>query len=420
MKRRISNHSFFLLNIAAYVTLIMVAFLVLREMTAGADRWLATGLFILFGILQAFYPRLEHHPRYVHLYLAAQTAVILTIYNLEPSASLDIHTLFFVLSAEAMLFLPALTGMLWIVALTVLTFVGALDIIGWTKAISLLPSLGGYAFFGTFGAALRQANEARQASDRLLGELQVAHQQLQAYAFQAQQLAVADERNRLAREMHDSLGHSLTVAVVQLEGAQRLIPTEPERAAQMISSMRAQLKAGLGELRQTLAGLRAREAEETVPALESLAAAVAQLVETFQQATNLTIHLNLPPDLPQLPMSHRLALYRTIQECLTNVQRHAVASQAWLTINVTDELITLVVADNGRGIPDETPDGRFGLMGLQERATQLGGHLYLETHASGGAQIRLQLPIPAGNGADPLPGHAALLSQAGNSDGRDG
>src|SRR5690606_11162904 len=97
---------------------------------------------------------------------------------------------------------------------------------------------------------------ARVESQRLQTELQEAHQQLQTYAERVEALAVAEERNRLAREMHDTLGHRLTVSIVQLEGAGRLIEHDPTRTAQMVQTVREQLVEGLDELRRALVSLR--------------------------------------------------------------------------------------------------------------------------------------------------------------------
>ena len=126
----------------------------------------------------------------------------------------------------------------------------------------------------------------------------------------------------------------------------------------------------------------------------SLATAVTHLVQTFQEATGLPVHITLPDELPLLPEAHRLVLYRAAQESLTNVQRHANAQQAWLTLEANEAQVTLIVADDGQGFQDEVADGRFGLVGLHERTKQLDGVLLLGQAEQGGAQLRLQLPIP--------------------------
>ncbi|VAW39876.1 hypothetical protein MNBD_CHLOROFLEXI01-2474 [hydrothermal vent metagenome] len=393
-----SNYSFWLLNAAAYLTWLGVLAIALPHIIGSPQRTLLFILFGLFFIGLTVYVFLEERPFLVHLYLLFQLIITWIISSLIPIAAKgSTSTFFFILSAQSMLFLPLIPGLLWIVAFIIVTWFGGVLTFGFITPVGIISTTGGYLFFGTFGAALRQANAARQHTQRLLADLQQAHDQLQAYTSQAQQLAVAEERNRLAREMHDALGHRLTVAVVQLEGAQRLIPTQPDRSATMIEAMRTQLKQALAELRQTVSALRSPNG---LPELsDSLETAVSNLVHTFQEATGLSIHLDLPSALPPLPQSHQLALYRAAQESLTNVQRHANAQQAWLTLTTDAEQITLTVSDDGQGFNDEG-DGRFGLVGLRERAKQLGGSLQLSSAAQGGAMLRLQLPISSSEVAD--------------------
>ncbi len=396
--RQRSNYSFWLLNAAAYLTWLGILVATLPELSGAPNQAFVLALFGLFFVGLSVFAFLEERPYLVHLYLLFQMIIAMIISTQVPvRAAAGISTFLFVLSAQSMLFLPLVPGLVWILIFIVVTWLAGSLTAAVIHANEFVAILGGYLFFGTFGAGLRQANEARQRSQQLLAELQEAHEQLKAYTSQAQQLAVAEERNRLAREMHDALGHRLTVAVVQLEGAQRLIPTNPARSASMIEAMRAQLKQALTELRQTVSTLRSAENSAMNG---SLVTAVTHLAHTFQEATGLPIHLQLPDDVPLLPEAHRLALYRAAQESLTNVQRHANARQAWLELVADDASVTLTVADDGQGFGSEVADGRFGLIGLGERAKQLGGVLTLGAAEQGGAKLSLQLPVPYVEAAD--------------------
>jgi signal transduction histidine kinase len=397
--RQRSNYSFWLLNAAAYLTWLGILIATLPELVGAANRTFVLVLFGLFFVGLSLFAFLEERPYLVHLYLLLQMIIALAISLQVPvRAAAGISTFLFVLSAQSMLFLPLLPGLVWIFIFIGVTWFAGFLAVDLIHANDFVAILGGYLFFGTFGTGLRQANEARQRSQQLLVELQEAHDQLRAYTTQARQLAVSEERNRLAREMHDALGHRLTVAVVQLEGAQRLIPTDPSRSASMIAAMREQLKHALAELRQTVSTLRSPENVEGMNG--SLATAVTLLAHTFQEATGLPVHLHLPDDLPLLPEAHRMALYRAAQESLTNVQRHANAQQAWLQLAADDAQVWLIVSDDGHGLNGEVADGRFGLMGLRERANQLGGSLMLGQADEGGVLLRFQLPIPHVEAAD--------------------
>jgi signal transduction histidine kinase len=247
-----------------------------------------------------------------------------------------------------------------------------------------------------FVTTLLQANRTRREAQQLLSELQAAHEQLQKYAAQVEELAVARERDRLSRDLHDTLGHRLTVSIVQLEGAGRLIAAAPERASQMVNSVRQQLDEGLSEVRRTVGMLRTPVTTDL-----SLPKALRELAIDFEKATQLPIRVTLPDSLPPLPEAYRLALYRAAQEALTNVQRHAQASEASLTMDLSADALTLRVRDNGIGLPDQADQQGFGLRGMRERIMQLGGSVGLRSAKEDGTTVLIQLPNATGDNHDP-------------------
>jgi len=121
----------------------------------------------------------------------------------------------------------------------------------------LLPYGGGFAFFAAVSTALIQQQKDRQRAEQLLAKLEDAHRQLRSYAAQVEALAVAEERNRLAREIHDSLGHYLTAMTMQLQAAGKLVAKEPERAAASIAKAEEMARESLAEVRRSVAALRA-------------------------------------------------------------------------------------------------------------------------------------------------------------------
>ncbi len=387
-----------LLLLVAYLTWGGVALLGLSLLRQVGGPWkLAAGLMLLFGLLMALVPRLQSDSWRLHPYLALQATLVTALIPLHAAPLSTFAILNFVLSAQAMLMLPLGRGLSWIGLLTLLTGGAFVYRLGWPGGLlTLLPYAGGYLFFGTFAHVLARAEAARRRSQALLAELQEAHRQLQAYATQVEALAVAQERNRLAREMHDTLGHRLTVAAVQLEGAQWLIPTDPERASRMVETVRRQVREALAELRQTVAALQA-----PLEADLALDRALTRLATGFEEATGIAVHLTLPNEMPALPAAHRLALYRAAQEALTNVQRHAQAGNVWLQLARRDGEIELLVGDDGIGFPANAEEGGFGLRGLRERATRLGGALRLESRPGGGAQLRLHLPLAFSEESEP-------------------
>jgi signal transduction histidine kinase len=299
--------------------------------------------------------------------------------GIEPGLYLMV---FFVISANAMTIYSTWVGVLWIIILALISSVAFILREGIQEGLfTMLIYGGGYFFFGMFGRAMMEARLEREKSQQL-------YEELQDYVYKVEELAVTKERNRLAREMHDSLGHRLTVAAVQLEGAQRLIKKDPPKAEEMVGTVREQVKQSLHELRQTVAALR-----EPVETGFSIQEALERLIVSFEQATGLTANVAIS-DLPSLGEKLRLVLYRTVQEALTNVQKHAEAKQVWLNLHAQDGELKLLVSDNGKGLSKNAEENGFGLRGIRERVTQVGGTCFLEDHPGGGTQIAVNIPLP--------------------------
>ncbi len=380
-----NTHNNLLMNLASWVTVLAVTLITWISIDDPVARWLGTGLSLAFGLMD-FVPMFWQNVRNATLYLLLESLICAGLFMTGPN-SFAAPVLFFVLSSKAMMMVPARTGLLWIAAFGVITYgFLALRMGPLPGLVTLLPYIGGYVFFGAFGKNAQDAEEARNNAQRLLGELQVTHAQLREKSEQVEQLAISDERNRLSRELHDSLGHRLTVAVVQLEGAQRLVPTDPERAGRMIGTVREQMKEALADLRRTLQALRSPR-EDDLP----LGPALSKLTRQFQDATGLPVQLHVSPDLPHLTDPQRHALYRGAQEALTNAQRHAQARQVWVELAPCADGVRLSVDDDGHGLPAELGDG-LGLRGLRERTDSVGGVLTLGASPRGGAQIRVTVP----------------------------
>jgi signal transduction histidine kinase len=370
-----------------YLTLISVAVGGVGQFPTPLGRAIVGGLLLLLAILLAvFQPHACHSPSQNTIGMSILTLVTSCLIIISPGWSV-FPILFFILAPIATTAFPIRRALLWIAIFVLITLTVFIWFRGLEGLVNALPFVTGYLFFGIFGYQMVQADEARQRSDDLLVELQQAHRQLQQYATQVEELAVVRERNHLAREVHDTLGHQLTVAVVQLEGAQRLITTDPQRAAQMVATVREQVKSGLGELRRIVATLRAAE-EEDAPLLQALHS----LINQFQDATSLPVKTNLPAALPTLSIPLRQTIYRATQEALTNIQKHAHASQVTLDLSQQSGWLVLEIGDNGCGIQPGGKEG-FGLKGLKERAALLNGTFEIRPNAGGGTRFTFSAPL---------------------------
>jgi len=236
-------------------------------------------------------------------------------------------------------------------------------------------------------ALLRQARD-RQRLQALYDELRAAHEQLQLLHRQAEEAAVNRERNRLAREIHDSVAHYLTVVNLQLEAVEKLGTDQPERAVREAKRARRLTVECLQEVRRSVGALRSATLEEL-----SLAGALKKLASVFAENTGMDVQLDLemPEDL-SLPCDTRLALYRAAQEGLTNVQRHAHARSARVVLARENGHVELAVEDDGIGPGSSRGESGFGLTGLRERVELLGGQLGFGSAPEGGSRLSVRLP----------------------------
>lgn len=206
------------------------------------------------------------------------------------------------------------------------------------------------------------------------------------------QLGAVEERNRLAREIHDTLAQGLTAITLQLESADLLLESnpDPDRVRQAVKHALGLAQANLEEARRSVLDLRAAPLEGRTLA-EALAALAAETER--RAAPPLRVRFEATGGSRPLPVRLEAGLYRIAQEALTNVVRHARARNAAVQLVTTPDQVQLTVEDDGRGFNvDGVPRQRFGLVGLNERVRLLGGTLRLES--TPGAGTRLEVVVP--------------------------
>lgn len=194
-----------------------------------------------------------------------------------------------------------------------------------------------------------------------------------------------EERNRLAREIHDTIAQDLSAIAFQLEAAEALLTqqADPERARRSVSAALGLTRKGLEEARRSVLDLRAAPLEgRTLPA--ALAALAQEAAVTFEA----------PAVAVPLPPAVEVGLYRIAQEALQNAQRHAGAARVVLRLEVSPESARLTVQDDGKGFPEGAADAsRFGLVGMRERARLLGGTFQVESSPGAGTRITAEVPL---------------------------
>jgi signal transduction histidine kinase len=241
-------------------------------------------------------------------------------------------------------------------------------------------------FFVVLFTQLRMnEQEARVKAEELAHQLEVANHQLAEYASQAEELAATQERNRLAREIHDNLGHYLTIVNVQIEAAKVTCDSDQSRALDALNKAQELARKGLTSVRESVAALRVSPVED-----RPIDEAIAELIED-SQAAGVQTDFNVIGDKKPVESKSALALYRVVQEGLTNVCKHANASHVDVELDFSPaETIRLMLRDDGVGSADT--DGGFGLIGLRERVQLLGGEFNVQTQLGQGFQIDVTLP----------------------------
>jgi len=226
----------------------------------------------------------------------------------------------------------------------------------------------------------RQSSQLRAA----LAELRQAHAELAASAEQKQELAVLRERARLARAMHDNLGHALVVMNIKLEAAQLLYARDPTRGDAELEATRELIRTAMTELRRTLADLRAPAAEH-----DDLPSALQRLANELQARTGIAVTCRIAADLPALPAEAREAIWYVAREALTNAERHAAAASLTLSLEFQRDGWLLRVVDDGAGLSpkDLRRPEHYGVLGMRERMREIGGQFDIQRGASGGTVV---------------------------------
>jgi len=230
---------------------------------------------------------------------------------------------------------------------------------------------------------------ARQQTQLLAGELETANRQLAEYSARVEELTLATERQRMARELHDTLSQGVAGLVLQLEAIKAHLEAGREgRAVGIIDQSLARARSTLAESRAAIDDLRA------IPV--SLIEAIQTSTDRFTQATGIHCTLSLTPEDTIPPPNTCEHLLRVLNEALTNITRHAQASQVWVKLEAKNNHLELEIWDDGQGFDPEivTGEGHYGLVGMQERARLLGGTLEIESGTGRGSRVRLVVPIP--------------------------
>lgn len=227
---------------------------------------------------------------------------------------------------------------------------------------------------------------SREKIERLVNELEEANDHLRDYALKVEELAITQERNRLAREIHDGLGHYLTSINMQLQAAQAIMNKDPQKAQAGLTIAQELTKNALTEVRQSVSTLRLSMASNKY------------LSELIQQHLNsvthdeVDIHIELIGEEFQLDPKINWTLLRATQEGVNNALKHAQCENIHITLSFDSNKVDLVIQDDGVGAKNY--EGGYGLVGLQERVQLLNGSLEIQSDKPKGLRLKIGVPVP--------------------------
>jgi Signal transduction histidine kinase len=249
------------------------------------------------------------------------------------------------------------------------------------------------AWIGRNSAKQREIREIFMLQEANLETLAELNENLQGYARTVDEESTERERNRISREIHDISGYIFTNLIALMDAAGSMRPDDKAGISDMIATARAQAQEGLRETRAALRKLR-KEKPEMLDSTQ----AIFKIVSIFRKIAGIEVELNMG-NLPHfLAEDLNLALYRTVQEALTNAVRHGKATQVRVSFWVEAGYILLAIADNGRGA-DGVVKG-IGLTGMEERIGALGGTVSVGAAGSGGFSLSVRVPLKLAPGAE--------------------
>lgn len=346
-----------------------------------------TLLLIIHIILHWFTSRIYKNQRLLIGYILIQGALAFSITLMTNLLAMN-FALFLGLVGEAIgmmgLSRGGLLGSAYYLALSFavfLIFSAPAEIIWWL--IAVIPAI---LFVGIYVTLYNRQTEANERARELLAQLETANRQLSEYAAQVEDLTIAAERQRMARELHDTLSQGLAGVILQLEAADaHLNQDRPEKARGIIQQAMQQARTTLSAARQAIDNLR----NAAAPSLEE---ALRQQVERFGSMARIDCALEITPPVKVTPEQQE-AITRIVSEALMNIHRHAKASHVRIQLCGDGSGIQLEIRDDGVGFdPFHTPPGHYGLIGIRERARLAGGELVIHSQPGSGTQIIVCFP----------------------------
>jgi signal transduction histidine kinase len=361
----------------------LIAHLGMLLSASGHNLWVTLGSCSILFLMSWIFPL--HRPRWQRLsYVVLGTSTVLGAGLLGVNLGLFLQVYaaksYFLLGRKTAISLAVLTAIPWTINEYIKESrqpkVMQLDSLGLDPSNPIqfaIFTLGIYAAASFFTLMLSEMIVSQQKKDQKIEEL----------SEQVESLAATIERTRIAREIHDSLGHTLTDLDTQLAVAQTLRSHDLTQAFQAVDTAKQLARQCIEDVSQTLSRMRESDFD--------LNHALIALLEQLRQSSTLKVDWKV--NLASLPAYQSYQIYCLVKEALMNVQKHSQASQIQFSAHQTTQGITIAIIDNGIGFDKNTYTTGFGLQGMMERVQLLGGQFELQTAIAQGTQIHITLPL---------------------------
>ncbi len=371
--------------VALYLILAAVAARAAIELDEPSEMKAMAGMLALYVVLMAAEPwLLSRSLTFLHGLNALQTGIglVLLLFVHE----FDFFSLLFIPPCVlSLLNFPRKIAFVWIGAICLLMEAALFEHFPLSESAGLLIAYPATIFLFSGSAYLAMQAEEAQA------ELQEANQKLRAYAVQVQELAAAAERNRLARELHDSATQTIFSLMLSVQATRILLKRDPERAARELEHIQGLAQNALAEMRALIQHLRPRSIAE-----EGLVAALRRLAAERKASDGLVVDVQVSGE-RRLPVNTEEELYRIAQEALNNIVKHAQTDYAQITLRLEDvDRVGMCIEDAGLGFdPSKVRalPGHLGLTSMAERIQALGGRLVVDSRPGKGTRVQVDLAL---------------------------
>lgn len=349
---------------------------------------LLAGFLVLFLVGTAFSSRLG---MWFHVYMGLQTILVCVLIYEPDFTEYDYFALLFaILGMQAFQSLSDRAGIVWIASFLVLIGIPFIYYQGVLEGIIRLLLFGSMnIFISSYSLATRRAQAARYHNQNLMKQLREANLQLETYSGTLRQLGIANERQRMRRELHDSVTQTIFSMTLTAQSALLLLDRDPSQVGFQMERLNQLAQSALAEMHTLISELRPEKHTGSGLEIE-----LRKHLHERHLPDGLSISIEVEGKQKLSPAENQ-GLFRIAQEALNNIVKHSQASQACLHLHLVEPL-WVEIEDNGRGFnPQETyADGQLGLVGMRERAEEISWELSIQSAPGAGTHIRVEKMVP--------------------------